>query len=189
MSLMTTPSSAALDCHSLPAVSEQFILSGDLNCRHESWGYPDSNQNGNQLADWCSANDLSVIYDPKQPPSFHSGRWNRGTNPDVTFANNTAGVTPIRDILERFPRSQHRPSLISTPPLASTFKSKPVPRWNFRKADWESFTSSSEEALSNLTVPTDSRGLNSSYHLFTTILKNSAKISIPRGFRKSYIPT
>ena len=183
------PPAAVLDSSRLPAVSDQFIISGDFNCRHEIWGYPDSNHNGDQLANWCSANDLTVLFDPKQPSSFHSGRWNRGTNPDVTFTTNIAGVLPTREILGRFPRSQHRPSLITTPPLVSSFSSKPVPRWNFRKADWEAFTSSTEEAFSTLPVSADRQGLNSNYLSFTTILKNSAKTSIPRGFRKSYIPT
>ena len=68
------PPPLALDTPLFPSVIPCFIISGDLNCRHENWGYPDSNPNGDQLADWCSNNDLHTLFDPKQPPSFHSGR-------------------------------------------------------------------------------------------------------------------
>ena len=44
------PPSSALDTSCLPAVSSQFIIAGDFNCRHETWGYPNSNTDGENLA-------------------------------------------------------------------------------------------------------------------------------------------
>ena len=38
--------------------------------------------------------------------------------------------------MEKFPRSQHRPSLITPTRFAHPVPSKPVKRWNFRKAKW-----------------------------------------------------
>ena len=79
------PPPLILDISHLPTPSPQFIIAGDFNCRHESWGYPDSNVNGESLAAWCALNNLHVLFDPKQSASFHSGRWNRGTNPDILY--------------------------------------------------------------------------------------------------------
>ena len=181
------PPPAIFDPSCLPAVSEQFILSGDLNCRHETWGYPNANSNGENLANWVSLNNLVTLFDPKQPASFHSGRWNRGTNPDIAFCTQLHGITPVRSVLGRFPRSQHRASLISTPPLICTTGSAPLPRWNFRKADWDHFTAKLEETAEQLPIP-DKRSVNRDYRFFTNLIKSTAKKFIPRGFRKSYIP-
>ena len=40
------PPSATLDITSLPISTENFIAAGDLNCRHENWGYSDPSLNG-----------------------------------------------------------------------------------------------------------------------------------------------
>ena len=109
------PPTAVLDITSFPETDDQFVLAGDLNCKHETWGYSDSNTNGEQLATWASANNLLTLFDPKQAAAFHSGRWNSGTNPNVCSCTQLYGITLERSILERFLRSQHRPSLITTP--------------------------------------------------------------------------
>ena len=37
-------------------------------------------------------------------------------------------------IIDRFPRSHHRPPIIKVPSLVQPIAGKPVKRWNFRKA-------------------------------------------------------
>ena len=62
---------------------------------------------GDCLLAWASSNNLALLHDPKDEPSFHSGRWNTGTNPDLAFT--TVGPDsrlPYRRVLEKFPRSQ-----------------------------------------------------------------------------------
>jgi len=80
------PPPAVLNVSLLPSASDQCIISRDFNCRHENWGYPDSNQNGNLLADWSCTDNLHTLYDPKQPASFQSEMelWN---NPRCNFLN------------------------------------------------------------------------------------------------------
>ena len=133
------PPPAVLNVSLLSSASDQCITSGDFNCRHENWGYPDSNQNDNLLADWSCTNNPHTLYDPKQPASFQSARWNSGTNPDATISTQIRGIILTKEVLEQFLHSQHRPSLIRTMPLISFTRSAPIPRWNFRKADWERF--------------------------------------------------
>ena len=103
-------------------------------------GYSKSNNDGTCLVEWASANNLTLLYNPKEPGSFHSARWNSGTNPDLAFASSTEDQPPpTHRVLEKFPRSQHRPSLITPVPLVAPTTSKPVRQWNFRKADWDKF--------------------------------------------------
>jgi len=106
------PPNSILDIRQLPVIYDQHIVSGDFNCHHELWGYQSSNPNGENLANRTSNYNLQVVYDPKQPATFESRRWHTGTNPDVTFCTTVNGVTPTREVLDRFPLSQHCPYLI-----------------------------------------------------------------------------
>ena len=61
------------------------------------------------------------------PRSFYSGRWNTGTNPDLAFACvGPNSCLPDRRVLEKLPRSQHRPSLITRPRFAMVVPGMPV---------------------------------------------------------------
>ena len=91
------PPPATLDINSLPIPTDNFIAAGDLNCTHENWVYSDSSLNKN-LANWATTNNLLTLYDPKQPASFISGRWQQGTNPDLTFSTQIYRTTPERYI-------------------------------------------------------------------------------------------
>ena len=87
-----------------------------------------------------------------------------------------------RKVLGAFPHSQHRPVLISmgiTIPLVRSF---PRPRWNFSRADWDAFTARLEQCIRF--IPPTIRN----YDRFTKLVLSSAKLFIPRGYRKEYIP-
>ena len=79
------------------------------------------------LAGWASINCLALLYNAKDAASFYSGRWNTGTNPDLAFASIGPNSCLLdRCVLEKFPRSQHRPSLITPPTFAMAVPSMPV---------------------------------------------------------------
>ena len=125
---------------SLPVVNDPCIYAGDFNCHHTEWGYSRFNNDRTCLVEWASVNNLTLLYNPKEPDSFHSARWNSGTNPHLGFASNTEDQpSPTRLVLEKCPRSQHRPSLITPVPFVAPTSSKPVKQWNFEKADWDKF--------------------------------------------------
>ena len=92
------------------------------------------------MAGWAGINSLALFHNPKDSADFHSGRWSCGTNPVLTFATVDSNTRlPDRHILEKFPRSQHRLSLITPPRFALPVPSMPVKRWNFRKAKWSHY--------------------------------------------------
>ena len=81
----------------------------------------------------------------EEPPNFFSARWNSYTNPDLAFAIfRRNDLKPEKRVLDRFPRSHHRPSIITVPSLAQPAAGKPVRRWNFRKANWRLFMAETE---------------------------------------------
>ena len=171
---------------SLPVFNGPCLYAGDFNCRSTTWGYSSTNPDGDALEDWASASGMRLLYDPKQPDSFHSGRWNTTSNPDLAFVN-LDGPDPVRVILDHFPKSQHRPSLITAASPISCIPSKPVKRWNFRKADWTRFKDLVDQGVNSL-PPASSCDLNHSYSSLCDLLIRAAKATIPRGFRKRYIP-
>ena len=86
---------------------------GDFNCHHVDWGYDNNSPDSECLAGWASINNLALLYNAKDAPIFYSGCWNTGTNPDLAFASvDSNSCSPDRHVLEKFPRSQHRPLLI-----------------------------------------------------------------------------
>ena len=103
---------------------------------------------------------LVPLHDPKDVATFHSGCWNIGTSPDLTFVSvGPDSCVPDRRILEKIPRSQHQPSLIVPPRLALPVPRKPVERWNFRKANWSHYNALTKKLAKTLLSPGCGSGL------------------------------
>ena len=94
---------------------------------------------------------------------------------------------PDRRVLGKFPRSQHRPSLIMPPKLKVPANSDPVKRWNCRKADWKCFCLLTDESVERLPPP-DTPDIERVYQHFCESLLLAAKQCIPHGRRKNYVP-
>jgi len=63
------------------------------------------------LDSWATANNLELLYDPKEAASFSSHRWNVGINPDLASASiGQDNRLPDRRVLGKYPGSQCRPS-------------------------------------------------------------------------------
>ena len=92
-----------------------------------------------------------------------------------------------RRISEKFPRSQHHPSLTVPPRLALPVPSKPVKRWNFRKANWSHYNTLTNKLAKSL-LPPDLREVDLAYHDFCNVIRTAAKNSIPRCRRSNHIP-
>ena len=105
------------------------LYAGDFNCCHADWSYDDKSPDNECLAGWATINCLALLYNAKDAASFYSGRCNTGTNPDLAFASvGPNSCLPDRRVLDKFPRSQHRPSLITLPRFAMAVPSMPVKR-------------------------------------------------------------
>ena len=127
-----------------------------------------------------------MLHNPKDASSFFSGRWNTGTNPDLAFASNGLVCWQLdRRILEKFPRSQHRPSLINSSKTVVSLPSEPYKRWKFRKAKWKKSTRITNRIVWDLPSPNISC-VNQAYQDFCNTIIHAAKKFIPRGRRKNY---
>ncbi|GFR91415.1 hypothetical protein ElyMa_000842800 [Elysia marginata] len=68
-----------------------------------------------------------------------SPRWRKGYRSELASVtqNNKGSVQATRQVLADFPRSQHRPTVITTVIILARIAGIPKSRWNFRKADRE----------------------------------------------------
>ena len=163
------------------------LYAGDFNCPHVNWGYRTSSADGECLVVWANLNGLVPLHDPKNVATFDFGRWNTGTNPDLAFVSvGPDSCAPNKRILEKFPRAQHRPSLIIHPRLALPVPSKPVKRWNFRKVNWSHYNALTNKLAKSL-LPPDSPDVNLVYQDFCNVIRTATKNSIPRGLRNNHI--
>ena len=172
-----------------PRYEHPAIYSGDFNCHHTFWGYSRNDPAGAALYDWSSTIDLKLLYDPNQPKSFHSAAWNTFTNPDLTFYTHDISSSlphPVHNVTGNFPKSQHRPTIIYHPALIEYTPTTPLPRWNFNKADWERFQAATRNICDDLPLPESD--INLCFSEFQKRISKIANNTIPRGFRKNYIP-
>ena len=174
-----------LQASHLPVFPYPVLYAGDFNCLHVNWDYRTSSADGECLVAWASLNGLVPLLDPKDVATFHSGSWNTGTNPDLTFVSvGPDSRVPDRRILAKFPRSQHRPSLIAPPRLALPVPSKPVKRWNFCKANWIHYNALTNELAKSL-LPPDADLVHQD---FCNVIRTAAKNFVPRSCRNNDIP-
>ena len=168
---------------SLPVFDTPCIYADDFNCQHTDWGYNNISPDRECFAVWPTNNDLTLLQDPKGNSTFHSGRWKSETSPDLAFARTEASSQfPDKRVLGRFPRSQYRPS-VTTASHRVTSTSKPVKRWDFRRANWKRYGT----ITNNLPLP-DARNANTAYQAFCSMTMNAAKQFVCRGKRKLYMP-
>ena len=155
----------------------------DFNCQHVNWGYNKTTPDDESLD-----NNLGLLYNSQETASFFSHQWNVGPNPDLAFLSfGKNSRLPDRRVHGKFPRSQHRPSLITPPKLKVPSHSDPVKHWNFRKADWKRFcllTDGSVQTLSLLNTSNFERANQE----FCESLPSAASQCIPRGCWKNYLP-
>ena len=171
----------------LPVFPHPCLYPGDFNCCHAHWSYDDNSPDGECLAGWASINCLVLLYNANDAASFYSSRWNTGTNPDLAFASVAPNsCLPDRRVLDKFPRLQHRPSLITPPRFAMAVPNMPVKRWNFRKAKWSHYIALTNKFAKTL-LPPDSLDVDAAYQDFCNTIKKAAKTTIPSGYRNNYI--
>ncbi|KAK4311281.1 hypothetical protein Pmani_016968 [Petrolisthes manimaculis] len=158
------------------------LIIGDFNSHSTTWGYNQTNNDGEAVEEWAASNDLTIMYDAKDHATFQSSRWRRGYNPDLAFITSRYYTSFGKSIGNPIPRTQHNPVIITTKPVIRPQPSNLKPRFNFRKANWDGFTNDLDESIP-LIPP-----LPEQYETFQALIQKTARANIPRGCRKNYIP-
>ena len=172
----------------IPVFPHPCLYASDFNCQHVNWDNNTTSPDGESLVDWATKSNLALLHNPKDPPSFFSGRWNTCTNPDLAFASKGHVCWQLdRRILEKFSRSQQRPSLIKSSKTVVSLPSEPYKRWNFRRAKWKKYMRITNR-LSRDLPSVGTTYVDEAYQDFCNTIIHAAKKSIPRGRRKNYRP-
>ncbi len=119
-------------CHN---TSKASLYIGDFNRHSTTWGYNETNSDGEAVEAWAATKDLRLLHDAKDPTSFQSTRWRRGYNPDVVFISSRHYRNIDKFVGNPIPKTQHRPILIDIRPIIRPQRPQQRPRFNFRKAN------------------------------------------------------
>ena len=58
----------------IPVFPHPCLYAFDFNCQHVDWGYSTTSPDGESSVDWATKNNLALLHNPKDAPSFFSGR-------------------------------------------------------------------------------------------------------------------
>ena len=160
-----------------------FLIMGDFNSHHTSWGCATTNRRGRLVERFIIDESLCIL--------------NTGTRTHVTLPSGHTSAIDLSlsspeltdllawDVSDNPLSSDHFPIILKY--RDGPILGKRPPRWNLRKADWSEFTSKIEVALS--AAPADGQELNAVD--LTALLLRAAEGSIPRtsGFpRRAPVP-
>ena len=172
----------------LEATSRCLVV-GDFNAHFEDVGYKDINGAGKQIKDYLSSNNLMLVYNPDDPPSYihYNGT---STNPDLTLASPDIIHKTSRTI-EEDPGSGHR-VIITTVEVKNKAKKNPQRNvkcsWNFKKANWEAYKKELEEKLDPAIFAHELRTPDANSKLLCKTILQTAKRHVPKGKCLKYKP-
>ena len=119
-------------------LSHPFIILGDFNAKHAAWGCHSHNTRGEHLHDLLDIHNIIFLND--KTPTFHTTRHNTTSHSVLDLALSSPVLGPILTCKVQKDKyfSDHYPLHIEIGVPSEQYDTF-VPRWNFNKADWESF--------------------------------------------------
>ena len=174
------------DFHSLFNHTEDILIMGDFNAHDDLWYSSNADtaaaDRGARIVEALDSSTLMVINQdsPTRMPSNGPS-----SSPDLTVTNSHLGLNaswhPITTL-----NSDHLPIIVD---LDGWFAEPPSLRiasyTNFRKADWQQFTSETEQAFSDISPPSS---CDAGEKQFRRILIKASRRNIPRGKIPNFTP-
>ena len=153
------------------------ILTGDFNAHHTLWHSPTTDNRGTLIADLINSSN-QIVLNTNTPTRIPTNRNHQATSPDISTASNTIYNNITWSTLNAL-NSDHNPIKISYN-TKTKFRLIQHRRsyTNYRKADWQGFTNSIENALTDTTDVTD---VHKSNKILTLLLLDADKHYIPKG--------
>ncbi|UYV79947.1 GRIN2B [Cordylochernes scorpioides] len=163
-------------------LTDNTIIVGDLNAKHQLWGCSMPNPRGKILSNLFDDNAFMCLNDGN--PTHHSYSYNTAQALDISFSSPDIFHKCKWQILKSI-GSDHLPILIeiSTKSKTSSIKEK---FWNFKKANWNLYQQNTNEDFRK--APTSIKDLEQNWISFKNTIIKAAKVSIPRGNIKKWIP-
>ncbi|UYV81392.1 hypothetical protein LAZ67_20001039, partial [Cordylochernes scorpioides] len=155
-------------------LTDNTIIVGDLNAKHQLWGCSMPNPRGKILSNLFDDNAFMCLNDGN--PTHHSYSYNTAQALDISFSSPNIFHKCKWQILKSI-GSDHLPILIeiSTKTKTSSIKEK---FWNFKKANWNLYQQNTNEDFRK--APTRIKDLEQNWISFKNTIIKAAKVSIPR---------
>ena len=184
------PPPIRLQVYDLPVFPHPCLYAGNFNCQHVDWGYDANSANGKCQVGCANTNNLVLLHNPKDAASFHYGRWNTSTNPDLAFVSiDLDSRLPDGQILEKFPRPQCQPlayysTQVCSPCIKQACKAMKLSQGQVEPLQYITLTNK----LARTLPPPESFDIDQAYQCFCNAISTAAKKCIPRGRQNHRIP-
>ena len=127
---------------------------------------------------WQDDNNLILVNDPNEPPTFFHRGWRTCSTPDLAFCSEDVHKGIKREVGSQLGGSDHRPVFLTIERTVIPIDC-PRPRWNYKKAKWSLFLIRANELIKDIRV--QGRNENSAVKEWTQGILKAAKETIPRG--------
>ena len=179
------PNDRPLSLDSIDVPLGSFLMVGDFNSHSQSWGYDHADARGEELEDWQDDNNLILINEADDPPTFFHRGWRKCSTPDLAFCSEDIHRGIKREVGTQLGGSDHKPVFITVESNVIPIDN-PKPRWNYKKAKWSLFSIRANELTKD--IKTQDRNENTVVKEWTQGILKAAKETIPRGARRNYKP-
>ena len=149
-----------------------YILAGDFNGHNIIWGCDDTNHRGTQLEHIITSNDLSIMNHVNSKTYLHPATGSYSSL-DLSICSPT--LLPDFDwkVCDDTCGSDHFPIFISSTSPSSYKRPR---KWKLSKADWKKFKLTCEQTITCEKF----NDCDDAFHLFTSLIIDAAKQSIPQ---------
>ena len=79
------PNNVTSDLHNIQVKGSNFIIVGDFNSHSQSWGYNHIDARGEEIEERQDDNNLILINNPDDTPTFYSRCWHTTSTPDIAI--------------------------------------------------------------------------------------------------------
>lgn len=149
-----------------------FILMGDFNGHNQLWGCSDLNDKGKIIEDFITENDLCLFNENK--PTYLHPAYGSYSAIDLSICHPSLYLDFEWSVCDDLHGSDHFPIIVKEIEDSNDI---PLPRWNFKKANWEKFKSLCENRLHTEDFLNESDPIMS----FSESLLNISKECIPKS--------
>ena len=145
--------------HLFGQISPPCLIVGDFNAQHTAWGCHSNNTRGNTLHTLLDKHNLVYLND--MTPTFHCTRQGRTSFSVLDLALASPQIAPILTPHVQVDKyfSDHYPIHLTIGIPSGQFNNF-IPKWNFNKADWDSFQEYIDDNYSRESEPDINNFLN-----------------------------
>ena len=118
--------------HNIHVRDSNLTIIGDFNSH--SQGYDHIDERGEDIEAWQDDNNLTLINQPYDTPTFYSRCWHTTSTPGIAICTEDLHSITMREVGDQLGGSDHRSAYLTLE--ARTVQPSTLPRWNYKKANW-----------------------------------------------------